>query len=98
RPVREAMSSPVLTVGEDEDLAEAARRMIERRVHRLFAADRGELAGVMGTLELMRAVSDARIRRPIAEIMHEPVITVRAEQTIAVATERLARAQVSGLV
>jgi CBS domain-containing protein len=98
RPVRDAMSSPVLTVEEDEDLGDAARRMIDHRVHRLFASKGNELSGVLGTLEIMRAVSQAHIDRPMAEIMRTPVITVRATETIAVAADRLREANISGLV
>lgn len=98
RTVREAMSSPVITVQPDEDLAAAARRMVERRVHRLFSLNEGAPDGVIGTLELMRAVAGARVGGAIATLMRAPVITVSVDEPIARAVEHLAEAAVSGLV
>lgn len=72
--------------------------MCSERVHRLFVVDGGKLVGVLSTLDMMTAVRHAKIEIPIAEIMSTPVFTVKAQQPIRVAVERLEHAQVQGLV
>jgi CBS domain-containing protein len=79
-------------------LREAAQQMCEHHVHRLFVVDDGKLAGVVSTLDMMNAVTDARVEAPITEIMSSPVFKVQAQQPIGLAVERLEQARVSGLV
>lgn len=79
-------------------LREAATLMCEQRVHRLFVTEAQRIVGVISTLDLMSAVCDAKIEIPIAEIMSTPLFSVRTEQPISVAVERLEQAHVTGLV
>jgi CBS domain-containing protein len=72
--------------------------MCEHRVHRLFVIDGGQLVGVVSTLDLMTAVGEARVSGPISDIMSSPVFSVKAQQPISAAIERLEHARVSGLV
>lgn len=46
----------------------------------------------------MRAVLKKRVSNPLSEYMSSPAFTVRASEPISLATERLKRARVSGLV
>jgi len=79
-------------------LREAAQAMCEHRVHRVFVIDGKRIAGVISTLDLMTAVCDAKIELPISEIMSKPLFSVKAQQPISVAIERLEQAHVTGLV
>jgi len=87
-----------LVISSTTTLRDAARTMCEHRVHRLFVVDDGKLTGVLSTLELITAVSDARVEAPISEIMSTPVFSVKAQQPISAAVERLEHARVAGLV
>lgn len=79
-------------------LAAAARRMVERYLHRLFVVDGVRLVGVLGAYDLMRAIRDKRVTSPIASIMSRPLCTVRTDEPISLAADRLGKVRVSGLV
>lgn len=99
RPVSEIMTSPVATVGVSTSVREAGKRMSKERIHRLFVtSDDGSLAGVFSTKDITRCVAEQKVRLPITTYMSSPVFTIRAEEPIAMATERLEKARVSGLV
>ncbi|MEJ7598883.1 MAG: CBS domain-containing protein [Kofleriaceae bacterium] len=87
-----------LVATRDTPLREAARTMRDQRVHRLFIVDGNKVVGVVSTLDLMAAVRDAKISIPIAEIMSTPLFTVKAQQPLSAALERLQHARVTGLV
>ena len=79
-------------------IREAAGKLCAERVHRLFVTEGKTLHGVLSTLDVMTAVGEARIELPITEIMSTPLFTVKAQQPISAATERLEHARVTGLV
>ncbi len=79
-------------------LREAARMMLEHRVHRLFVVDAGRPFGVISTLDLTRAVRDARVALPVAEIMSAPVTTIAYTASISAAAELLDRTRWTSLV
>ncbi|MEO7734851.1 MAG: CBS domain-containing protein [Kofleriaceae bacterium] len=95
--IRERTRTPIV-VGAGASLREAARAMCEHRVHRVFVIDNARLVGVVSTLDLMTAVSQARVAGPLSEIMSTPVFSVNAHQPISVAIERLEHARVTGLL
>lgn len=92
------MTPKVLTVDIESSIADAAARMVEARVHRVFVTARGDVAGVISTWDIMAAVEAVRVAKPASEFMSTPVFTVRASETIALATERLGKAHVTGLL
>jgi CBS domain-containing protein len=96
--VAKHMTSTVLTIGLGDTLELAAALMLRARVHRVFVMDGERLAGVLSTLDLMRAVRDKRANHPLSEFMSAPIFSVRAEEPISLATERLEKAHVRGLV
>ncbi len=57
--VAEAMSTPALVAGADEDLAVAAERMLENRVGCLPVLERGTLVGMLTRSDLLRAIAEA---------------------------------------
>lgn len=96
--VEEVMTQTVCTVPSTATVRDAATRMVEHRYHRIYVVDGKRLVGVFSTKDLMRAISGERVRQPVSELMSTPVFTIRAEEPVALATERLDRAKVTGLV
>lgn len=95
--VREANRPPV-TVAPTASLRDAAVAMVEHHIHRLFVREGAALVGVISTLDLMRVVAQARIDAPISSIMSTPLFTVKAQQPLSAAVERLEHAHVTGMV
>lgn len=99
RTAGDEMTPSPTAVSPDARLADAAEIMIGDRVHRVFIGAEGEeTVGVVTTRDLMRAISDKKMSQPISEFMSSPVYTIRAEEPVSMATERLGNARVTGLV
>lgn len=96
--VRELMRTTVEVVARDTPLCEAARRMVRHHIHRLYVAENGNVLGVVGTKELMRALFDAQVRIPIVELMHGSLVVVQAGDPLSTAVDRMVAAHHSGLV
>jgi CBS domain-containing protein len=101
-PVRgcgDVMSHPVVAVPSDARIEEAARLMIEHKVHRVFLTDANMApVGVFSTRDVMAAIRVARIGRPISEIMSPHVVTVPASATLGQALLVLEQAGVAGVI
>jgi len=95
---RAVMTPGVETVTSATSCAAAAKLMVDKRIHRLFVQDDGELLGVLSPYDLMRAIMDARVNKPISTFMSSPLFKVRVEEPISLATERLEKAKVTGLI
>jgi CBS domain-containing protein len=54
-PVSEAMSGHPILVAPDTGVDQAARLMIERKIHRLPVVDRGKLVGIVTREDMMRS-------------------------------------------
>lgn len=59
--VRDAMVRDVLSVSPDASLADAARLMVERRVHRLLVLEGRRLVGLVSALDLVDLVASGRL-------------------------------------
>ncbi|HRI64424.1 MAG TPA: CBS domain-containing protein [Polyangium sp.] len=97
-------ASPV-TVLPDAPVAEVANLLVKHHIHRVFVREpsspdtsRPNLLAVFSTKEMLAAIRDKRLSVPISEYMVHPVFTIEHTQTVAVATDRLRNAHVSGLV
>jgi len=55
-PVRDAMSSPAVSVRPDEDLADAARLMLEDRIGSLPVVEDGRVVGIITETDLLRRI------------------------------------------
>ena len=73
RTAGEAMSSPAITVGPQETVAEAARLMTANGIKRLPVVDDGVLIGIVTRTDLVRAFtrSDDEIEHEIREMLLE---------------------------
>ena len=98
RPVAKLMTTDVETISPDEPLSLAAEKMVSRHVHRIYVETDGRPVGVVSTKDVMLAIRDKKTNTPISRWMSSPAFTVRASEPISLATERLERAHVSGLV
>ncbi|MGB5374489.1 MAG: CBS domain-containing protein [Polyangiales bacterium] len=98
RPVEEIMQSPALHVQNDAALADVAKMMLKKHVHRIFVTNAGKPEGVISTRDLMRAVGDKRIKTPISEIASGSVVKIKADDPIAMAVDRLDLSNKHGLV
>lgn len=96
--VHKVMHRDVVAVRPDASVGAAARSMVEHHIHRVFVTHGKALLGVLSTKDVMRAVVAARITVPISEFMSSPVLTIEATDPIGVATDKLAIAQVQGLI
>lgn len=95
---KDVMSTPVVTVSVDDPLDIAARRMIAGRVHRVVAIDGGRVAGVLSARDVLAAVKDRKLDEPLSRVMSAPVETIEIGAPIDEAIERLAAANVHGIV
>lgn len=96
--VGDVITTQVVTVGPRATLTDAARLMNERSLHRLFVVEEERPVGVISSRDLMRAVIEDKVRRPVAEMMSAPAPTAAPADTIAMVTERLSRGRLTGVV
>jgi len=96
--VSRRMSKEVVKVGPKDSIAVAAKHMVKGRLHRVFVEESGKLVGVLSTKDVMLAIRDKRVKSPISEWMSSPVFTIRSEEPVSLAAERLEKARVTGLV
>ena len=94
----DVMTRQPITVAPGASLGEAATRMLEHRIHRVFVVDGERLVGVLTTTDLVRAASESTLTGTVDTIMSAPVVTVGVELPLAQAVEQLDRDHVSGLV
>ena len=98
RKVADDMTQNVAVVPSHTSLAETAKKMVQERIHRVVVTEGDVPVGVLSTLDLMRVIRDKRVNYPISDIMSSPLFTVRASEPLSLATDRLAKARVTGLV
>lgn len=98
RAARDLVQRDVVGIAPGASVADAARLMLKHRIHRVFAQTDGRLAGVFSTKDLLLAIRDKRVEIPIVEAMASPVFTIPMSAALSLATDRLAKAHVSGLV
>lgn len=96
--VGDTMTRDVVTVSVDDPVTRACELMNQRQIHRVFTTYKGALAGVFSTRDVMRAVCDQRLEKPIFEFMSSPVFGVDVRDSMAVASEYLGRAHITGVI
>lgn len=96
--VGDIMTDKPLTMICDQTVREAAELMVKHRVHRVYVLRDDQIAGVLSTNDLVRIVAAGADDSPIAKFATSPVITVEADATLFFAVEKLASANVSGIV
>jgi CBS domain-containing protein len=89
-PVSDIMSSPVVTVTADTTLVEAARVLAEERVGSLVVGEE-TIQGIVTETDIVRAVGSGTdlSTTTVGDIMSEPVVTIRPDESARVAGERM---------
>jgi CBS domain-containing protein len=59
QPVRSVMSSPAITIGEDEDIDAAAALMVKKRIARLPVVRGGRLVGIIARADIVRGLGES---------------------------------------
>lgn len=98
RCARDLMRRDVISVDENAPLAEAASKMTAYRIHRVVVLRAGAPVAVLSTRDAVRAMMAHRIDIPLARVMSSPVETIDEGESIGLAIQRLADANVHGLV
>ena len=96
--IEKHMTREVAKVDPEATVALAAGKMVDGHVHRVVVEAEGRPVGVLSTKDIMLAIRDKRSNTPISQWMSSPAFTVRASEPIGLATDRLERAHVSGLI
>lgn len=79
--VAEIMAKDVLGVGPGTTLAEAARRMHERRVGAVVVLDGERLVGILTERDVLRAVATGDVEGPVSEAMTSAPETIEADES-----------------
>ena len=66
--VSKVMSSDPVTVGPDEDIADAEKKMADRQIRRLPVVEGGKLVGIIVTAQIARAGNDRNVGETLKEI------------------------------
>ncbi len=98
KPVAKYMTRDVATLSPDSSISLAASKMVKGHFHRVFIEQDGKPVGVLSTKDIMMVIRDKRMTIPISRLMSSPAFTIRAAEPVSLATDRLERAHVSGLV
>jgi CBS domain-containing protein len=66
--VSKVMSSDPVTVGPDDDVVDAEKKMADRQIRRLPVVEGGKLVGIIVTAQIARAGSDREVGETLKEI------------------------------
>jgi CBS domain-containing protein len=88
--VSECMQNSVQVASPNQPLRDCARRMLDRRLHRVYVLDEDRLAGVISTRELMLAVAGARLDTPIGQLTSGWAESIDTRSPVTMASARLA--------
>lgn len=61
RCVRDLMTTELVTVTPDRPVAEVARTLVDRGIHRLLVVEKGRLCGLISSLDVVRLVGEGRL-------------------------------------
>lgn len=96
--VADVMTRDLETVSPEETIAQAAARMWNQRIHRVFVVSGDELHGVISARDVMLAVAYSRVADEVSHIMSAPLLSIDVGELAEGAVARLASEPVSGLV
>ena len=89
--VADVMSKPVIVIGKNNTLREAAKEMAEKGVGSLVVVDEeGNVVGIVTERDVVRAVAEGKdFETPVSEIMTPDVLTVSPETSVLKAIEMM---------
>lgn len=96
--VQEIMKRKVITIKDDEEITEAARKLLKGETNHLpVLNDLGQLVGVVTTFDVAKAVAHPERKVRVKDVMTRNVITTRVDEPIDVAAHKLEHHSVSAL-
>jgi CBS domain-containing protein len=96
---RDVMVKELVAVPEDAPVGEAAKKMLDGHIHRLFVRHAGgAVTGVFSARDAMRVVLDRHVETPLKDVMRSPVETVGIGESIDDALAKLDEKNLRGLV
>jgi CBS domain-containing protein len=96
--VKDVMTTPVLTVKEEDDFLDAVRVLVGQRVHRVYVTRDGAAVGAVTTRDVLKIAVERHIETPISEFMSSPAETIDLGDSIDAALTQLQTTNVRGLV
>lgn len=94
---RDVMKPEIVGVAEDAPVGEAAAKMLDGHIHRVFVKRGADVVGVFSTRDAMRVVLLRKVERPLAEVMSAPTETIGIGDSIDDALAKLDESDVRGL-
>lgn len=94
------MTTPPVTIGLNEPIEEAAKKMYENRIGSLLVVDEhGKLAGIVTERDIIYAVARNKVGKklPVWEIMTENPVTVNPDTPLIEAVEKMREANIRHL-
>lgn len=82
KTVEEYMKSPVITVGADEPILDATKRMVNAGIVNAPVESNGRLIGLFTLRETAKALSEGRVNHPVSDYMNKRIITVPRNTTL----------------
>ncbi len=79
--IKDIMSSPIVTVGKDEDVLVAVRKMKLNNVHRLPVMGKGKLVGVLSLTDIARTSPELQDLLEYRLKMKEEPVVLREQET-----------------
>ena len=96
--VQEIMQRRVVTIKEDQDITEAAKKLLRGETNHLPVLDElGKLTGVVTTYDVTKAVARPERKVRVQDVMTRNVITTRADEPIDIAAQKLDHYRISAL-
>lgn len=97
-PVNEIMNSPVRTVDGETTIADAARDLTEHRIGSLVVGEE-RIDGIITETDIVRSVGEGidPTATSVAELMSDPVVTIRPTDSVGTAGERMGKNTVKKL-
>jgi CBS domain-containing protein len=89
-PVSEIMSSPVKTVGKDETVEAVARVFAEEGVGSLIVGE-DPIEGIITEYDVVKSIGQGKdpAETTVGQLMSEPVVTIRPNDTVENAGDRM---------
>ncbi|HWQ68271.1 MAG TPA: homocysteine biosynthesis protein [Methanospirillum sp.] len=96
--VQEIMQRKVVTIKEEEEITEAARKLLRGETNHLpVLNEQGRLVGVVTTFDVAKAVAHPGRKSRVKDVMTRNVITTRADEPIDIAGQKLEHHRISAL-
>jgi predicted transcriptional regulator len=91
---RDLMTSPIESIESDESAQQAARRFLDKQIHRMLVVDRGKPVGVISISDFVRdiAAQEKSMRRNVGDVMSDTFLVCRDKTTILSAARTMTQA------